>query len=249
MSPCVAVADLLDRLARRQLAERMADRGESHRHALVALQRRTDLGRPRRARGDRLQDLFDHARVVAALRTGAASSALTRRASSLCRRRARRRACRWTPTPPRGGCRSSRRRFRGRRSPRPGRRLCCRPGCRPRRRPTGRARGAAPPATSGTAGGRRFRRESPHFLHRRLVTGCKGLFAHGFHLGLVRPAGRCRRLAARCCRRRAARCCRRRAARCCRRLAARCCRRRAARWCPRRPSRRRAARPRPRSST
>src|SRR5712691_4359725 len=44
VTPRLAVGDLLGRVARLQLAERTADRGVGHCHALVTLQRAADLG-------------------------------------------------------------------------------------------------------------------------------------------------------------------------------------------------------------
>ena len=68
VSPGVAVADLFGGMPRRQLLQRMAQRGERDRHSLVALDRTADLDRAQRTRRIRLQHFFDITGIRAALR-------------------------------------------------------------------------------------------------------------------------------------------------------------------------------------
>src|SRR4029077_5528997 len=63
VTPTLAVAYLLGRVARFQLAQRVMDRGERYRDAVV-LQRLADLSRSDRGWCHRLQDLFDDKRIA-----------------------------------------------------------------------------------------------------------------------------------------------------------------------------------------
>ena len=75
ITPSPAIADLLGGLARLKLTQRVADRGERHRDALVALEHRADLGRAHRARRHGLQDFFNHPGIGPALRSPARGTA------------------------------------------------------------------------------------------------------------------------------------------------------------------------------
>ena len=91
VAPTLAVTDLLGRVARFQLAQRVVDRGKGYRDAVV-LKCLADLGRSHSGRCHRLQDLLDNKRVGTAsrasvLRSCRCGSAGAARASRLRGRR------------------------------------------------------------------------------------------------------------------------------------------------------------------
>ena len=172
MTPSPAVADLLGRVALFQLTERMADRGERHRHPVV-LQRFADFSRAHGARRRRLQDLSDHARVGAALWPAARRTA---------------RPCGGCASPTSGGAGSAGSGAASGTSSRTSaaspRWLCGRWCCLSCARSASSS--APPPAgrrgNSASGAGCRARRGFADRFHRRGIAGSEGFAAHRFDL-------------------------------------------------------------------
>ena len=83
VAPGLAVGDLLGDAALFELSQRVPDRGEGDRHALVALDRGADLGRAQGARCGGLQYLFDEPGIGAALRLAGGCRSPPRRVQTI----------------------------------------------------------------------------------------------------------------------------------------------------------------------